>query len=62
MMGLLSEERRLTREEKRRRRRASLKYRTAHATRSFIFVQFSQVFPFSTENKFNDGLKQPGKS
>ena len=39
-----SEERRLTREEKRRRRRASLKYRTAHATRSPTFVKVLPIF------------------
>ena len=34
-----SEERKLTREEKRRRRRASIKYRTAHATRERMRVE-----------------------
>ena len=41
----LSEERRLSREEKRRRRRASLKYRTAHATRERMRVEaFNSAF------------------
>ena len=40
-----AEERRLTREEKRRRRRASLKYRTAHATRERMRVEaFNSAF------------------
>ena len=36
---ITSEERKLTREEKRRRRRASIKYRTAHATRERMRVE-----------------------
>ena len=44
-MLTLSEERRLSREEKRRRRRASLKYRTAHATRERMRVEaFNSAF------------------
>ena len=40
-----TEERRLTREEKRRRRRASIKYRTAHATRERMRVEaFNSAF------------------
>ena len=40
-----SEERKLTREEKRRRRRASIKYRTAHATRERMRVEaFNSAF------------------
>ena len=42
---MTTEERRLTREEKRRRRRASIKYRTAHATRERMRVEaFNSAF------------------
>ena len=42
---MASEERKLTREEKRRRRRASIKYRTAHATRERMRVEaFNSAF------------------